>query len=154
MELRQSNAARGHKLTNLSISVQELEDLDFQAKAAQANYQQALAACDNAKINLDRTIVYSPVNGYVTNLVLDEGDFADVGKPVLAILVNDRFGQRACAGQIPPRSPAAATGERNRAECQSDRASRSHPQADHFQRFNRCEVLDRGGQQRIGNELN
>jgi multidrug resistance efflux pump len=42
MELRQSNAARGHKLTNLSISAQDLEDLDLEAKAAQANYQQAV----------------------------------------------------------------------------------------------------------------
>ena len=91
MELRQSNAARGHKLTNLSISAQELEDLDLQAKMAQANYQQALAARDNAKINFDRTIVYAPVNGYVTNLVLDVGDFADVGKPVLAIVDSDSF---------------------------------------------------------------
>jgi RND family efflux transporter MFP subunit len=91
MELRQSNAARGHKLTRLSISAQELEDLDLQAKAAQANYQQALAARDNAKINFDRTIVDAPVNGYVTNLVLDVGDFADVGKSVLALVDSDSF---------------------------------------------------------------
>ena len=91
MELRKSNAARGHKLTSLSISAQELEDLDLQAKAAQANYQQAAAARDNAKINFDRSIVYAPVNGYVTNLVLDVGDFADVGKPVLALVDSDSF---------------------------------------------------------------
>jgi multidrug resistance efflux pump len=89
--LRQSNAVRGHKLTSLSISAQELEDLDLQAKAAQANYQQALAACDNAKINFDRAIVYARVNGYVTNLVLDVGDFAEVGKPVLAVVDRDSF---------------------------------------------------------------
>jgi multidrug resistance efflux pump len=35
--------------------------------------------------------VYAPVNGYVTNLVLDVGDFADVGKPVLAIVDSDSF---------------------------------------------------------------
>jgi RND family efflux transporter MFP subunit len=91
MELQQSNAARGHKLTKLSISAQQLEDLDLEAKAAEANYQQAVAARDNAKINFDRSIVYAPVNGYVTNLVLDVGDFADVGKAVLAIVDNDSF---------------------------------------------------------------
>jgi multidrug efflux pump subunit AcrA (membrane-fusion protein) len=41
-----------------------------------------LAVRENAKINLDRTTVYAPVNGYVTNLVVDEGDFADAGKAV------------------------------------------------------------------------
>jgi len=51
----------------------------------------ALAAQENAQINFDRTVVYAPVNGYVTNLVLDVGDFADVGKPVLAIVDSDSF---------------------------------------------------------------
>ena len=82
MEMEESNAARGHKLTRLSISAQQLEDLDLQTRSAEANYQQALAVRENAKINLDRTTVYAPVNGYVTNLVVDEGDFADAGKAV------------------------------------------------------------------------
>jgi RND family efflux transporter MFP subunit len=91
MDLQKSNAARAHKLTSLSISAQQLEDLDLQAKSAEANYQQALAVRENAKINLDRTTVYALVNGYVTNLVLDEGDFADVGKAVLAVVDSDSF---------------------------------------------------------------
>ena len=91
MMLQQSNAARAHKLTSLSISAQQLEDLDLQAKSAEANYQQALAVRENAKINLDRTTVYAPVNGYVTNLVVDEGDFADAGKAVLAVVDSDSF---------------------------------------------------------------
>jgi multidrug resistance efflux pump len=91
MMLQQSNAARAHKLTSLSISAQQLEDLDLQAKSAEANYQQALAVRENAKINLDRTTVYAPVNGYVTNLVLDEGDFAEAGRAVLAVVDSDSF---------------------------------------------------------------
>ena len=91
MMLQQSNAARAHKLTSLSISAQQLEDLDLQAKSAEANYQQALAVRESAKINLDRTTVYAPVNGYVTNLVVDEGDFAEAGKAVLAVVDSDSF---------------------------------------------------------------
>jgi RND family efflux transporter MFP subunit len=91
MRLQQSNAARGHRLTKLSISDEQLEDLDLHAKAAEANYQQALAARDNAKINFDRTIVYAPVNGYVTNLVLDQGDYAEIGKAVMAVVDSDSF---------------------------------------------------------------
>ena len=53
MMLQQSNAARAHKLTSLSISAQQLEDLDLQAKSAEANYQQTLAVRENAKINLE-----------------------------------------------------------------------------------------------------
>jgi RND family efflux transporter MFP subunit len=91
MEMRCSNAARGHKLTRLSISAEALEDLDLEAKAAEANYQQAQAVSENAQINFDRTVVYAPVNGYVTNLVLDVGDYADAGKPVLAVVDQDSF---------------------------------------------------------------
>ena len=91
MELQESDAARGHKLTRLSISVQQLETLDLQAKSAEANYQQALAVRENAKLNLDRATVYAHVNGYVTNLLVDEGDFADVGKAVMAVVDSDSF---------------------------------------------------------------
>jgi RND family efflux transporter MFP subunit len=91
MEMRDSNAARGHKLTRLSISAEALQDLDLEAKAAEANYQQAQAVCENAQINFDRTVVYAPVNGYVTNLVLDVGDYADAGRPVLAVVDQDSF---------------------------------------------------------------
>src|SRR5258707_13684360 len=99
MMLQQSNAARGHKLTKLSISAEQLENLDLQAKSAEALYQQALAVRENAKINLDRTTVYAPVNGYVTNLVLDEGDFPDIGKAVMAVVDSDSFRGEAYLGE-------------------------------------------------------
>src|SRR5271165_141305 len=91
MEMREANAARGHKLSRLAISAEAQEDLDLEAKTAEANYQQALAVCENAEINFARTVVHAPVNGYVTNLVLDVGDYADAGKPVLAVVDQDSF---------------------------------------------------------------
>jgi len=36
-------------------------------------------------------LVHSPVNSYVTNLVLDVGDCADAGKPVLAVVDQESF---------------------------------------------------------------
>ena len=91
MEMQESNASRAHKLTKLSISDEQREDLDLQAKAAEANYQQAVALRETAQINFDRTIIHAPVNGYVTNLVLDVGDHAGVGKPVMVIVDSDSF---------------------------------------------------------------
>jgi hypothetical protein len=41
MEMRESNAARGHKLSRLSIPEEAQQDLDLEAKTAEANYQQA-----------------------------------------------------------------------------------------------------------------
>jgi RND family efflux transporter MFP subunit len=91
MEMREANAARGHKLSRLSISAEAQQDLDLEAKTAEANYQQAQAVCEYAEINFARTVLRAPVNGYVTNLVLDVGDYADVGKPVLAVVDQDSF---------------------------------------------------------------
>ena len=61
-----------------------------QAKAAQ---QQAVAAVNQAKValataqlNLDRTQVRAPVDGYVTNLLVRVGDYASVGAPRLALI--------------------------------------------------------------------
>ena len=44
-----------------------------------------------ANINLDRTRVTSPVNGFVTNLLLREGDYATTGTRNLSILDSDSF---------------------------------------------------------------
>lgn len=52
---------------------------------------QAEAALTTADINLKRTEVRSPVNGYVTNMTASVGDYATTGTPVLAIVDSDSF---------------------------------------------------------------
>lgn len=47
---------------------------------------QAQAAVDNAKVNLKRTRVVAPVDGWVTNLELRPGAYATTSKPVLSLL--------------------------------------------------------------------
>jgi multidrug resistance efflux pump len=44
-----------------------------------------------AEINLRRTEVRSPVNGYVTNLLLREGDYAHTGASNVSIIDTDSF---------------------------------------------------------------
>jgi len=53
--------------------------------------RQALAALDAAKLNIARTTVVSPVDGYVTNLSLYRGDYATAGTPKLAIVDSRSF---------------------------------------------------------------
>src|SRR4029453_8179088 len=60
-------------------SGQKLEQLS-------ASLAQAVAAGDNAKGNLARTRVLSPVDGWVTNLDLRPGAYAATGRPVLALI--------------------------------------------------------------------
>src|SRR5207253_955129 len=44
-----------------------------------------------AQLNLDRTIVRAPVNGFVTNLTLDVGQYAAVGTKVMALIDSDSY---------------------------------------------------------------
>jgi RND family efflux transporter MFP subunit len=88
---RQDEFERRQKLTTASISDEALSQAHNAALGAQAAYDQAVAAVGVAKLNLARTEVRSPVNGYVTNLLLDRGDYATVGHPMVAIVDSDSY---------------------------------------------------------------
>jgi RND family efflux transporter MFP subunit len=69
----QREAERRRKLDDLSVSVEQKQEFNAKAVAAQAQYQQAVANRDQAKVNLERTQIRSPVNGWVTNLLAQLG---------------------------------------------------------------------------------
>jgi multidrug resistance efflux pump len=91
MEMRQHQAARRAKLTTLSISDEAREDAVLTANSAAAAYQQAVADRSTAQLNLDRTILRAPVNGFVTNLTLEVGQFASIGTKVMALIDSDSY---------------------------------------------------------------
>ena len=91
MENAAQQAARRAKLTQLSISKEARENAELTADAAAATYQQALADRSTAQLNLDRTVVRAPVNGFVTNLTLDKGQYASVGSKVMALIDSDSY---------------------------------------------------------------
>jgi multidrug resistance efflux pump len=62
-----------------------------QALAAQAQYQEAEANLNQARVNLERTQIHSPVNGWVTNLLAQLGDFATVGQNEITVVDADSF---------------------------------------------------------------
>ena len=61
------------------------------ASSAAASYQQAQADRSTAQLNLDRTVVRAPVNGFVTNLTLDIGQYASIGTKVMALIDSDSY---------------------------------------------------------------
>lgn len=86
---RESN--RRQKLTTLAVTIEEQQTYASNAVAAQAVYQQAQANLDRARVNLERTQIRSPVNGYVTNLLAQLGDYATVGQNKIAVVDADSF---------------------------------------------------------------
>jgi multidrug resistance efflux pump len=49
------------------------------------------AAIAKAQLDLSRTVVRSPVNGYVTNLLAQLGDYANVGQKIISVVDADSF---------------------------------------------------------------
>ena len=90
-EMRQHESARRAKLSTIAISVEAREDAMLTANTAAANYQQAVAERSTAQLNLDRTVMRAPVNGFVTNLTLDVGQYASVGTRVMALIDSDSY---------------------------------------------------------------
>jgi RND family efflux transporter MFP subunit len=91
LDQRTEEQARREHLSSASISEEALNQARSAALAAQAAYDQAVAALGVAKLNLARTEVRSPVNGYVTNLLVDRGDYASAGHAMLAVVDSDSF---------------------------------------------------------------
>ncbi|CAM5506247.1 Inner membrane protein yibH OS=Afipia felis OX=1035 GN=yibH PE=3 SV=1 [Afipia felis] len=88
---RQEEYARRQRLSTAAISDEALAQAHSAALSAQAAYDQAQAALDIARLNLARTQVRAPVNGHVTNLLLDKGDYATAGKAMVAIVDSDSY---------------------------------------------------------------
>ena len=84
-------AKRRQELTSLAVTTEEKQTFASTAVAAQAQYQQAVANLDQARVNLDRTQIRSPVNGWVTNLLTQLGDYASVGTNVISLVDADSF---------------------------------------------------------------
>jgi RND family efflux transporter MFP subunit len=91
MQVLQMQSARRAKLTDLAASSEEKEHYRGGAAAAAADYNEALAEVDIAKVNLERSVIRSPVNGYVTNLLLRRGDFATAGEATVSVVDSDSF---------------------------------------------------------------
>ena len=87
----QRQAERRRKLTDLAEPVEDLQSHEAAALETQAKYRQAIANRDQARANLDRTEIRSPVNGWVTNLLTQVGDYASVGRNVVSIVDADSF---------------------------------------------------------------
>ncbi|MFM0051860.1 efflux RND transporter periplasmic adaptor subunit [Caballeronia grimmiae] len=91
LRMRRADAARRADMDSLVVSREARENASQTASTAAAQLQQAQAALDAAKLNLARTKVYSPVDGYVTNLNVYRGDYATVGAAKLAIVDSHSF---------------------------------------------------------------
>jgi multidrug resistance efflux pump len=91
LEVKKAQNARREQLSTLSTSIEEKQVYDGAAKMAEAALSGAKAALSQAEINLQRTEVRSPVNGYVTNLLMRVGDYARAGAPNVSVIDENSY---------------------------------------------------------------
>ena len=91
LDNKQAESQRRAQLTAIAVSKEEQQSFAAIADMAAAAYQQALANRDQAKLNLTRTKIVSPVDGYITNLLAKAGDYATSGQRVLSVVDSDSF---------------------------------------------------------------
>jgi RND family efflux transporter MFP subunit len=79
-------ASRRRPLSGSAISTEQQQIFDTRAVAAEAKRREAVASLDQAHVDLERTRILSPVDGWVTNLQVRLGDYANVGKAILSVV--------------------------------------------------------------------
>ena len=87
----EAKAHRRAAMSDLASSAEEKEQYSGMAGIAAASVSEAVAEVDLARLNLARTEIRSPVNGYVTNLRLRAGAYAAAGQPAVAVVDADSF---------------------------------------------------------------
>ncbi|MCQ4327506.1 efflux transporter periplasmic adaptor subunit [Stutzerimonas stutzeri] len=85
LEQARREAKRNRVLKDL-IAAETVEIGDTRVKRAEAALATAEAALGVARLNLERTTVRSPVDGYLSDQTMRVGDYVKTGTPVLSIV--------------------------------------------------------------------
>jgi RND family efflux transporter MFP subunit len=91
LQVKRVQSERRQHLSSIATSAEEQQVFAGAAVQAEAALQSARQQLAQAEINLRRTEVRSPVNGYVTNLLLRVGDFAHAGATTLSVIDSDSY---------------------------------------------------------------
>lgn len=89
--IRRTEARRRALLGDQVVSSENRETTHSAAQAADARVRELEAALGLAQLNLERTEVRAPTDGFVTNLNVHPGDFAVAGKAMLAVVDRHTF---------------------------------------------------------------
>ena len=89
--LGQTQAALKNAQATLALAERQITSLKAQLGSAEASVDQATAQRHQAQVNLERAKIRSPVNGWVTNLTVQLGDYATVARSVISLVDADSF---------------------------------------------------------------
>ena len=91
LEVKQAENTRRQHLSNLATTPEEQQIFAGNAVQAKAAYEAAGHQLAQAEVNLKRTSIVSPVNGYVTNLLARVGYYVNVGVNTISVVDADSY---------------------------------------------------------------
>jgi multidrug resistance efflux pump len=87
----EAEATRRTQLSDLAVSAEQRQNAIGIAQAANDAVLAATGALDQARLDLERTTIRSPVNGWISDLILQQGGFATAGQPAVTLVNADSF---------------------------------------------------------------
>jgi multidrug resistance efflux pump len=85
-QLAQQQASVKSAEANLELAQRQIESQKAQRMSAEATLAQAQAQLRQARANLQRTRILSPADGYVTNLLVQLGNYVNVGANAISLV--------------------------------------------------------------------
>lgn len=73
------------------VPAEEIQRANEAVATAQAELRSAQVDVDKAKLDMARTVLRAPVDGYITRLRLNKGDYAAAGRPNIALVDANSF---------------------------------------------------------------
>ena len=86
----QRESRRNKGLGNL-VAREQLEESQSREMRAQSALAEAQVAVDTAQLNLDRSVIRSPVDGYLNDRAPRAHEFVTAGRPVLSVVDSNSF---------------------------------------------------------------
>ncbi|EJM01636.1 RND family efflux transporter, MFP subunit [Pseudomonas sp. GM102] len=86
----QREAKRNRGLGNL-VPAEQLEESQSRVARAEVALMEAQVTVDSAQLNLDRSVIRSPVDGYVNDRAPRSQEFVTAGRPVLSVVDSNSF---------------------------------------------------------------
>ena len=91
LQVKEMQSERRQRLSDLATTPEQQQTFAGSAVQAKAAFEAAQQQEAQAEINLRRTEVRSPVNGYVTNLQMRVGDYAHQGSVNISVIDTDSY---------------------------------------------------------------
>ncbi|MBL0708600.1 MAG: HlyD family secretion protein [Sulfurimonas sp.] len=90
-DIKKITYKRRMNVKNEIVSQEEHDIAKYQLKIAYAQYKHSLVDAKKATLDLRRSSIYAPNDGWITNLLLKKGDYVHTGAKVLAMIQDKTF---------------------------------------------------------------